>query len=90
MSLNALSTADKQRLKTLIDEGVQTLTDINALKDGLKETIEGIADELEIKKSVLNKALQVAYKTSQNKNKLNETREELDEVEQVLMAAGRA
>lgn len=90
MSLSALSSADKQRLKSLIDDGVQTLTDIAAMKEGLKETIEGIADELEIKKSVLNKALQVAYKTSQNKDKLTESREELDEVEQILMAAGRA
>jgi hypothetical protein len=90
MSINALSSADKQRLKSLIDDGVQTLTDIATMKEGLKETIEGIADELEIKKSVLNKALQVAYKTSQNKDKLTESREELDEVEQILMAAGRA
>jgi predicted transcriptional regulator len=90
MSIGSLSSADKTRLKNLIDEGVQTMTDIAALKEGLKETIEGIAEELEIKKSVLNKALQVAYKNSQNKDKLTETREELDEVEQVLMAAGRA
>lgn len=90
MSITSLSSADKVRLKNLIDEGVQTMTDVAALKEGLKETIEGIADELEIKKSVLNKALQVAYKNSQNKDKLTETREELDEVEQVLMAAGRA
>lgn len=90
MSISSLSTADKQRLKTLMDEGVQTLTDIAALKDGLKETIETIADELEIKKSVLNKALMVAFKTSQNKDKLTESKEELDEVEQILMAAGRA
>lgn len=90
MSIGSLSTADKARLKNLLDDGVQTLTDIAALKEGLKETIEGIADELEIKKSVLNKALQVAFKTSQNKDKLTESKEELDEVEQVLMAAGRA
>lgn len=90
MSLNALSSADKQRLKSLIDDGVQTLTDIATMKEGLKETVENIAEELEIKKSVLNKALQVAFKTSQNKDKLSEHKEELDEVEQILMAAGRA
>lgn len=90
MSIGALSSAEKARLKNLIDEGVQTLTDIATMKDGLKETIENIADEMEIKKNVLNKALQVAFKNSQNKDKLTESREELDEVEQVLMAAGRA
>lgn len=90
MSIGSLSTADKARIKSLLDEGVQTLMDVAALKEGLKDTIEGIADELEIKKTILNKALQIAYKTSQNKDKLTESKEELDEVEQVLMAAGRA
>ncbi len=90
MSIGSLSSADKARLKSLIDEGVQAMTDIATMKEGLKETIENIAEELEIKKNVLNKALQVAYKNSQNKDKLTESREELDEVEQVLMAAGRA
>lgn len=89
MTIGSLSTADKTRLKNLLDEGVQVMTDIATMKEGLKDTVEGIAEELEIKKSVLNKALQIAFKNSQNKDKLAETREELDEVEQVLMAAGR-
>lgn len=90
MSIGSLSTADKARLKSFLDEGVQTLTDIATMKEGLKEIAENIAEELELKKNVLNKALQIAYKNSQNKDKLTESREELDEVEQVLMAAGRA
>jgi Tfp pilus assembly protein PilO len=84
------SAADKARLQNLISEGVQAMTDIAAMKDGLKETVENVAEEMEIKKTVLNKAIQIAYKNSQNKDKLTESREELDEVEQVLMAAGKA
>jgi len=90
MSLGVLSAGDKARLQSLINEGVQVLGDVNALKEGLKETVENIAEELDIKKTVLNKAIQIAFKNSQNKDKLTESREELDEVEQVLMAAGRA
>lgn len=90
MSIGNLSSADKARIKSLIDEGVQTLTDISTMKEGLKDVITSIAEDLEIDKRVLNKALQVAYKSSQNKDKLQETRDEIDEVEQVLMAAGRA
>ena len=90
MSIGSLSSGDKARLQSLINEGVQAMVDISAMKDGLKETIENIAEELDIKKSVLNKALTIAFKNSQNKDKLTESREELDEVEQVLMAAGRA
>lgn len=90
MSIGSLSSGDKARLQSLINEGVQAMVDISAMKDGLKETIENIAEELDIKKSVLNKAITIAFKNSQNKDKLTESREELDEVEQVLMAAGRA
>ena len=52
MSIGSLSSADKARLKNLMDEGVQTMSDIATMKDGLKETVEGIAEELEIKKRV--------------------------------------
>ena len=90
MSIGSLSAADKARLKGLINDGVQAMTDIQVMKEGLSETVDGIAEEMEIKKSVLNKAIKVAFKNSQNKDQLNESREELDEVEQVLMAAGRA
>jgi hypothetical protein len=88
--INSLSTADKIRLKQLIDEGVQASIDIQVMKDGLNETIEAIAEEMEIKKSTLNKAIKIAFKNSQNKDILNENREELDEVEQILMVAGKA
>jgi DNA polymerase III delta prime subunit len=90
MSIGVLSSGDKVRIKSLIDEGIQVMGDIAAMKEGLKETIENIAEELDIKKTTLSKAITIAYKNSQNKDKLTESREELDEVEQVLMAAGRA
>ena len=90
MSLGSLSSADKARLQNLINEGVQILSDVHSMKEGLKETVEAVAEEMEIKKAVLNKAIQIAFKNSQNKDKLSESREELDEIEQVLMAAGRA
>jgi len=90
MSIGSLSSADKAKLQNLINEGVTVMGDVQAMKESLKETIESVAEEMEIKKTVLNKAIQIAFKNSQNKDKLTESREELDEVEQVLMAAGRA
>ena len=90
MSIGSLSTADKAKLKDFIDGGVQAMVDIASMREGLKETVEAIAEEMEIEKKVLNKAIQIAFKNSQNKDKLTDSREELDEVEQVLMAAGRA
>ena len=60
------------------------------LLPAFKETIEALAEELDIKKNVLAKAVRIAYKNSQNQDALGETRTELDEVEEVLMAAGKA
>lgn len=89
MTIGSLSTADKARLEHLINDGVQVMSDINNMKEGLKESIEAISEELDIKKNILNKAIKIAYKNSQNKDELGNTREELDEVEEVLLAAGK-
>lgn len=88
--LNSLSESDKIRIKSLIEEGERMLSDIAVQRESLKDAVTAIAEELNVKKSVLNKAIQIAYKNSQNTDKLTEAREELDEVEMVLMMAGRA
>lgn len=90
MTIGVLSAADKAKLKNLIDFGVQTLADVATSKEGLKDNIETVAEELEIPKQVLTKTINIAYKNSQNKDGLAEKREELDACEEVLMAAGRA
>lgn len=88
MTISVLDAGEKVRLTALINEGVQTLSDIQALKDSLKDTVDTVSEEMEIDKKVLNTAIRTAWKSTQNKNPLEDTREALDEVEQVLMAAG--
>jgi len=88
MTLGVLDAGDKVRLSALINEGVQTLNDIQALKESLKDTVDTISEEMEIDKKVLNTAIRTAWKSTQNKNPLEDSREALDEVEQVLVAAG--
>lgn len=90
MGIGALSSDDKSKLKQLIEQGVQTMHDIKALKDGLSETVDALSEEMEIKKNVLNKAIKVAFKMSENRDELSEGREELDEVEEILLATGKA
>ena len=55
----AEETAKIKRLKV---EGVDTLREIDDLKGGLKDTVDAIAKELQVKPSELNKALKTAYK----------------------------
>lgn len=90
MTIGALSDSDKQKLKDLINVGVQTMNDIKIMKEGLAETIDGVSEELDIKKNVLNKAIRVAFKMSENRDELATGREELDEVEEILLASGKA
>ena len=90
MSIGALSDNDKARLQELISQGVQVMQDIKVMKEGLNDTISSVSEELDIKKNVLNKAIRVAFKMSENRDELADCREELDEVEEILLATGKA
>jgi hypothetical protein len=87
MSIGTLSEADRLKIKELIEQGVSVTRDIETLKEGLKETIDAIATELEIKKPVLTKAIRVAYKMAENRDELAEGREVFDEIEELLEIA---
>ena len=89
MSIGSLSESDKAKVKELITQGVAITRDVETLKEGLKETVDAIAAELEIKKAVLNKAIRVAYKMQENRDALADGREELDEIEEILLIAKR-
>lgn len=90
MGIGALSDNDKARLQDLINQGVQVMQDIKVMKEGLSETVDSVSEELDIKKNVLNKAIRVAFKMSENRDELADGREELDEVEEILLATGKA
>ena len=84
MSIDNLSSEDKATLTQLVDEGMQVLQEVDDLKGGLRDTIKSIADEMDIKPSVLNKAISLAHKA-----KLSEARQECEDVEQVLTTVGK-
>lgn len=90
MSIGVLSENDKIKLKELINQGVQVTNDVKSLKEGLNDLIAAISDELEIPKTVLNKAIKVAVKMGENRDELADGREELDAVEEILMVAGKS
>ena len=90
MSIGSLSESDKLKVKELINQGVAVTRDVETLKEGLKETVDAIAAELEIKKAVLNKAIRVAYKMQENRDAIADGRDELDEIEEILMIANKS
>lgn len=53
---------EKTKLERLISEGSTVLREIEDLKEGLKETVKAVAEELQVKPAVINKAIAIAHK----------------------------
>ena len=52
----------KAKLDNLMREGIGVMQEVETLQEGLKDTVKAVAEELQVKPSVLSKALRVAYK----------------------------
>jgi len=84
MPARMFSAEEKAKLTRIINEGIQVTTEMQTLKEGLSETVKAIAEELDMKPSVLQKAIRIAHKSS-----LGEEKHKMSEVEEVLEAVGR-
>ena len=74
---------EKAKIKKLFAEGIQVMGEVAALSEGLSETVKAIAEELDMKPSVLKKALRIAFK-----NEFEKEQNAFTEVEEVLEVAG--
>lgn len=85
MSSGRVFNADeKRKLAAVISDGIGVLNEIETLNGGLNDTIKAVAEEMDIKPSILKKALKVAYKSS-----LTQTNEEHDTLNTILETVGR-
>lgn len=84
MTSRTFSTEAKLKITQLMNEGMSTLHEIETLTGGLNDTIKAVAEELEIKPSILKKAVKIAYKA-----RLTQTNQEHDELNQILELAGK-
>jgi predicted regulator of amino acid metabolism with ACT domain len=53
---------ERAKIKQIIAEGVTVMTEIHDLTEGLNDTIKAVAEELEVKPSVIRKAIKIAQK----------------------------
>ena len=53
---------EKAKLERLINEGSNVLREVEDLNEGLKETVKAVAEELQIKPSIINRAIKIAHK----------------------------
>jgi len=78
-----LSPENLARLKQLVNDGVSILQECEDLKEGLNETVKAVAAELEVKPANLNKLIRVVQK-----GKMNDQREDFEELEELYKAGG--
>ena len=62
MSERTYGAEEKAKLERLVKEGVTVLQEVEDLNAGLKETVKAVAEELNVKPSLINKAIKVAQK----------------------------
>ncbi len=67
------------KVKRLIDDGCIVLADITALREGLKETVNALGEELDISPKTLNKAIRTVFKEDFEKLK-----EDFDDIDALL------
>ena len=53
---------EKDKLTRLVNEGSNVLQEVEDLQAGLKDTVKAIAEELDMKPALINKAIKVASK----------------------------
>ncbi len=60
------------------------MQEVETLNEGLTDTVKAIAEELEIKPSILKRAIRTAYKS-----RLGETNKENEELNTILETVGK-
>ena len=84
MSIGTLTSEDQSKLKHVVAEGVRTSQEIEDLKGALSDTVKAVAEELQIKPAILNRAIRAAFKDT-----LDADKETVDDVEEILTLIGR-
>jgi hypothetical protein len=84
MTTKTFNGDQKIKLTQLINEGMNVMHEIDTLNGGLTDTIKAIAEELEVKPSVLKKAIRIAHKAS-----LTQANQEHDELNTILETVGK-
>jgi hypothetical protein len=84
MSTRMYGPEEKAKLERLINEGQNILREVEDLKEGLRETVKAVAEELEVKPSVINKAITIAHKDN-----WREHEQAWNDIEMILGVTGR-
>ena len=84
MAVKNFNDSEKQKLIQIISQGSQVLGEVDDLKTGLRDTVKSLAEELELKPAMINKAISIAHKG--NYQNLSD---DMDTLDSILTAAGK-
>ena len=84
MAVKNFNDSEKQKLIQIITQGSQVLGEVDDLKTGLRDTVKSIAEELELKPALINKAISIAHKGN-----YQNISDDMDTLDSILTAAGK-
>ena len=84
MSDRTYGSEEKAKLQRLVDEGVTVLQEIEALQAGLKDTVKSVAEQLDMKPALINKAIKVAKNMDWDKHQ-----DEFEDLETLVVTVGK-
>ena len=84
MSARTYGPEEQAKLKRIIDEGSNVLQEVEDLNAGIKDTVKAVAEELEVKPALINKAIKIAHKGEWSKYS-----EAFDSLENLIIAVGK-
>ena len=76
---------EQAKLKQLVKDGWQVMDEIKSLQEGLNDTIKAVAEELDIKPSVIKKAIRTAMKDD-----WEQTAKDFSDLEDIVHTTGHA
>ncbi len=84
MSDRVYGVEEKAKLERLVNEGVNVLQEVTDLQEGLKDTVKSVAEELDIKPALNNKAIKIAQKGDWHK-----VADEFEDLETLVATVGK-
>ena len=84
MTTKNFNAEQTRKLNQVINEGMTVMHEIETLTGGLNDTVKAIAEELEIKPSVLKKAIRLAHKSE-----FGREQQDHELLEQILTTVGK-
>jgi predicted regulator of amino acid metabolism with ACT domain len=81
----ALGAPEQAKIKQIVSEGMTVMQEIQDLTEGLNDTIKAVAEELEVKPSVIKKAIRIAQK-----DQWDQVWREFDDLETIVDISGHS